>query len=197
MKELKLVSTYTKPKKNFSIPKTSPVDHPNLVCRKFNDRLPNEVIVGDVTYLRMFGKWYYLCTLLDLCGRYVVGYSFDKRRDSELVKQSFYSIKGNLGKISVFHYDLGSEANNKLIDNLTTAFGIKRSYSRRGTPCDNAVIESWHKSFKKEFFKRVKFIDLCDFETQLFDYINWYNNKRLHSSLNYQTPMEWRENVVV
>ena len=196
MKRLKLVSNYGIPKKSYIVHETRSEALPNLINGEFNDHKANEVVVGDVTYLRLFGKWYYLCTLLDLCGRFVIGYSFDKHRNAELVQKSFHSIKGNLGNIGIFHYDLGSEANNKLIDNLVSAFGIKRSYSARGNPYDNAVIESWHNSFKREFFKRSKFIDLQDFTVKLADHIHWYNNVRVHSSLNYMTPNEWRNNVV-
>jgi len=195
MKFLKLSSIYTRTKKKHSGSEAFLGDRPNLIVQKFDGYLPNEVIVGDVTYLRLFGNWYYLCTLLDLCGRKVIGYALGKNRDAELVRRAFHSYTGDLRDFDIFHYDRGSEASNHMINALTEAFGIKRSYSGKGIPYDNSVMESWHNIFKTEFFKRYKFDAMQTFANQLDVYINWYNNVRIHGSLDYQTPVDWQKNV--
>jgi len=193
MKLLTLSSIYTRTQKKHSSSEAFLGNRPNLIVQKFDGYMPNEVMVGDVTYLRLFGHWYYLCTLLDLCGRKVIGYALGKNRDAELVRRAFHSYSGDLRNFDIFHYDRGSEASNHLINALTEAFGIKRSYSGKGIPYDNSVMESWHNIFKTEFFKRFKFDAMQTFANQLDVYINWYNNARIHGSLEYQTPVDWQK----
>jgi transposase InsO family protein len=100
--------------------------------------------VSDTTYFRFFIKWNYLCPILDLSDRYVVGCSVSNKRDARLAWKAFHSIKGDLRKIGMFHSDRGSEFNNELIDDLLSGFSIKRSFSNKGNPYDNAVIEAFN-----------------------------------------------------
>jgi transposase InsO family protein len=102
-------------------------------------------------------------------------------------------IKYNLNKINIFHTDRGNEFKNKLIDNLITTFKITRSLSSKGNPYDNAVAEATYKIIKTEFaFNRI-FDSFEELETDLFDYVNWYNYIRIHGSLGYLTPIEYRQ----
>lgn len=197
MKKHNLKSLYTRPKRNYCKSRVRHSELPNLLNRHFDCHLPWSVIVGDVTYIRLFGKWLYLCTLLDLCGRSIIGYAVDYQRNANLVRAAFYSVQGDLRNIDIFHYDRGSEADNQAIDRLCAVFDIRRSYSAVNTPADNAVIESWHNIIKTEFIhnKLYNFKDLQDFREQLKSYIDWYNNERIHSSLGYLTPTEWRNYV--
>ena len=92
-----------------------------------------------------------------------------------------------------FHTDRGYEFKNKLIDEVMKAFGIERSLSDKGCPYDNAVMESLYNVLKTEFIKGMEFRDLEHLWLELADYVNWYNNHRLHGSLDYLTPMEYKE----
>ena len=76
-----------------------------------------------------------------------------------------------------------------MVDSVISAFGIDRSLSAKGTPCDNAVAESMYNVLKVEMVFGESFDSLDDLELRLFEYVNWYNNKRLHGSLDYLTPM--------
>lgn len=76
---------------------------------------------------------------------------------------------------------------------MLDTFGIKRSLSAKGTPYDNAVAEATFKIIKTEFAFNKRFHSLEELERELFDYVNWYNNFRIHASLGYLTPNEYRQ----
>ncbi|HAR4897616.1 TPA: transposase, partial [Staphylococcus aureus] len=86
----------------------------------------------------------------------------------------------------------GKEFDNHLIDEVLETFKIKRSLSTKGCPYDNAVPEATMKAMKTEFVKQMQFENLEQLETELFDYVNWYNNFRPHSSLQYLTPVAFK-----
>ncbi len=95
-----------------------------------------------------------------------------------------------LKDIQIFHSDCGNEFNNKIIDKFLLAFNINHSLSKKGCPYDNAVAEAIFKTFKTEFINDKNFTSLIQLKFELFDYINWYNNIRIHSILNYLTPVK-------
>ncbi len=72
-------------------------------------------------------------------------------------------------------------------------FGIERSLSAKGCPYDNAVDESTNKILKAELVYRDSFSDLRDLQAKLSDYVHWYNNFRIHSTLGYMSPVEFRK----
>ena len=92
----------------------------------------------------------------------------------------------------IFHTDRGSEFKNNTIDGLIETFNIKRSLSKKGCHYDNAVAEATFKVFKTEFIYQTAFQSLEQLNLELADYINWYNNVRIHSSLGYLTPVAYR-----
>ena len=192
MKKYSLVSRYSvkkyKPIKN----KVNEDKVENIVDRDF-ERDSLEVVVSDLTYIRVGDKWNYLCTIMDLFNREVIGYSVGPKKDSNLVYEAFMRCKYPLNKIKVFHTDRGSEFKNKHIEKALDVFGIERSLSKKGCPYDNAVIESLYNIVKTEFIKGEKFNNLNELELGLFEYFNWYNTKRIHGSLDYLTPVEYRE----
>ncbi len=113
---------------------------------------------------------------------------------AELVKGAFQRVEGSLKEIRLFHTDCGNKFKNKAIEELPETFNIERSLSHKGCPCDNAVAEATFKAIKTEFIWNETFADLKDLKLKLWDYVNWYNHHRIHSSLGYQTPVQYREN---
>ena len=192
MAENGLVSTYTvahyKPHKA----KSNEEKIDNIVKREFDDREELDVIVSDLTYVRVNGKWNYVCLILDLHNREIIGYSAGSHKTAELVVQAFASIKYDLRKINVFHTDRGREFKNQAIETLLETFEINRSLSKKGCPYDNAVAEATYKTFKVEFVYQNVFESLDELKLELFDYVNWYNNIRLHSSLGYLPPSVYK-----
>lgn len=165
---------------------------PNTVNREFNNRKVLEVVVSDLTYVRVNKKWAYICVLLDLHNREIIGYSAGFRKDANLVNQALLSCKYPLSEVEIFHSDRGNEFKNKVIDEVIRTFNIKRSLSNKGCPYDNAVVESFYNIIKTEFIKQRVFLNMRSLRLELADYINWYNNHRIHSSLKYLTPIEYK-----
>lgn len=151
--------------------------------------------MSDLTYVNVKGQWNYVCILIDLYNREIIGYSAGANKTSELVLNAFKTVKSSLECIRIFHTDRGNEFKNKAIDNLLKKLNIKRSLSKKGCPYDNAVAEATFKIFKTEFAFNKIFKDLEELNLQLFDYVNWYNNIRIHGSLEYLTPVAFRNNV--
>jgi transposase InsO family protein len=150
------------------------------------------VVVSDLTYVRVGTSWNYICVLVDLFNREIIGYSAGKNKDALLVSKAFARVDTNLNNINVFHTDRGNEFKNKLLDQTLEAFNIQRSLSMKGCPYDNAVAEATSKIIKTEFVKHSAFETLEDLQYELADYVNWFNNHRIHSSLGYLTPEEYR-----
>jgi transposase InsO family protein len=117
--------------------------------------------------------------------RKILGRAVGNQKNAKLIEAAFYSVQDDLRKINLFHTDRGSEFKNKLIEDILSAFGINRSLSAKGTPHDNAVAESMYNVIKTEFTFNKEFADLDEFKLLWFDYVNWYNNIRIHGSLGY------------
>ena len=192
MREQGLVSKYTvahyKPKKtsvNESV-------IGNTLNRAFTQKEPLKVVVSDLTYVRVNQKWHYICVLVDLFNREIIGYSSGSRKDAQLVYRAFASVVYNLNRLHLFHTDRGSEFNNQLIDQALKAFGIERSLSHKGTPYDNAVAEATFKTIKTEFIQGKVFANQKELDVGLFDYVHWFNTIRIHGSLDYLSPQAYK-----
>ena len=188
-----LESAYTKRKYKNHSKDSNKSKIPNLINRKFDDRERLAVVVSDLTYVRVGQRWNYICILLDLHNREIIGYSSGIRKDAMLVCSAFSKASVNLSKIQIFHTDRGSEFNNMLIDEVLEAFGIDRSLSIKGNPYDNAVAEATFKLIKTEFVNRRIFTSEQQLSLELMDYVNWFNNIRIHSSLGYVSPVQFRK----
>lgn len=194
MKREGLVSNYTtaqfKPQKDAcNESKTE-----NILNRQFQDREYRDVVISDLTYVRVGTRWNYICVLVDLFNREIIGYSAGEHKTAELVKEAFQSVAGNLQDIRLFHTDRGNEFKNQTIEELLETFAIERSLSHKGCPYDNAVAEATFKIIKTEFVWNETFGSLEELKLKLWDYVHWYNHHRIHSSLGYHTPIQYREN---
>lgn len=132
----------------------------NLIGREFNCWNRNEVIVSDLTYVRVNGEWNYICVLIDLFNREIVGWSVGRNKTSSLVMSAFSNANIDFNRVMIFHTDRGLEFCNKHIDDFILRYGIIRSLSHKGTPYDNAVAESTYKIIKTEFVKQESFKSL-------------------------------------
>ena len=192
MKRLNLVSVYQKAafKPHSKGKNEAPV--PNFLERQFNQQKPLETLVMDLTYVRVDNRWAYVCLIIDLFNREIIGLSLGWHKTADLVKEAIQSIPYALTKVKLFHSDRGKEFDNALIDEMLKAFGITRSLSQAGCPYDNAVAESTYRSFKLEFINQENFRSLEELTLKTKDYVHWWNHHRIHSTLNYQTPMTKR-----
>lgn len=193
MRKYGLVSVYTKKKYRVHHNTCNQSPAPNLLDRKFNKQQPNSCVVSDLTYVRVGGRWAYICILLEMHSREIIGFSAGFHKDAWLVKEAFSSVRGSLFDIQMFHTDRGKEFDNQLIDDILEAFHINRSLSMRGCPYDNAVAESTFKTIKTEFIYRRIFPTIEKLRLELADYVHWFNCLRLHGSLNYLSPVQHRK----
>jgi transposase InsO family protein len=109
MKQEGLVSSYTVSQYKPHVAKCNEDKVANLVDRKFDDRDHLNVVVSDLTYVRVGGSWNYICVLIDLFNREIIGYSAGRNKDAHLVARAFASVKNNLSKINIFHTDYAEE----------------------------------------------------------------------------------------
>ena len=153
-------------------------------------RAPNQVWVGDVTYLKVAGQWRYLATVMDRHSRRIVGWSLSARRDAALTRCALRQAARNRTPAHglVFHSDRGVEYAAFEFREELRRRGILQSMNRPGKMNDNAHMESFFHSMKaEELYGRI-FSDDEQLRRTLISYITFYNQQRLHSSLRYLPP---------
>lgn len=150
--------------------------------------------VSDITYIRVNNKWNYLTTIMDLADRKIVGWTLsdDMTTENTILKTWIQARKTrNINDNFIFHSDRGAQyASNKMTNLFIYNRKITQSMSRKGNCWDNAVAESFFKTIKYECLYRYYFSSFEQLNQCLKEYINWYNTKRLHSSLGYISPLE-------
>jgi len=197
MKKYNLVSKYVQRAKRKKTAETSVnnEDRPNLVERRWDKRKPLEVIVSDLTYVKVSSQWHYICLLVDVATRDIIGSAAGRNKDAKLVRKAIYRSDVDLRNIDIFHTDRGGEFKNEIIDDIIHAFGMRRSLSAKGTPVDNAVMESLYNCVKAELVYGEIFHTLQDLELELFQFVHWYNNHRPHGGLGQLTPREYKAQI--
>lgn len=148
---------------------------------------------GDFTYVQTGQGYLYHAVVLDLYSREVVGWSFSRRRDSEMTKSALkMALQRHTPKRGcLFHSDQGIEYAAHEYRELVESAGMRRSMSRKGTPLDNATVESFFHSLKTEVVHQTRFKDQVEAVATIAPYISFYNRDRLHSSLGYQSPVDY------
>ncbi|MFW0906120.1 IS3 family transposase [Clostridium perfringens] len=164
----------------------------NVLNRDFTTTTINEKWVGDITYIyTLKDGWTYLASVLDLYSKKIIGYAYGTNMTNDLVITALkraYSSQ-NPDKQLIFHTDLGSQYTSNDMRMLCEELNIIQSFSKKGCPYDNACIESFHASLKKEEVYTKIYKDFNEAKLAIFAYIEgWYNRKRLHSAINYMTP---------
>ena len=192
MKQKELYSAYSRSHFKGYKGKSNESTIPNELNRQFNDQKEYAAVVSDLTYVRVNYKWNYVCLLVDLFNREIIGCSTGSVKTANLVMDAFATVHADLSRIQMFHTDRGGEFNNQVIDEVLDTFHIRRSLSLKGCPYDNAVAESTFKIFKTEFIHGRNFESLNRLKIELADYVNWFNNFRIHSSLGYLSPKEFK-----
>lgn len=169
-------------------------DLENVLQRDFTTTSINQKWVGDITYIHTLKDgWCYLASVLILHSKKIIGYAFGRRMTDDLVIKALKNAHCNQSPLKysglIFHSDLGSQYTSYDFKEVCDEFTIIQSFSKKGCPYDNACIESFHASIKKEEIYRNVYRTFEEANTAIFKYIEgWYNRKRLHSSINYMTP---------
>ncbi|HDJ1359068.1 TPA: IS3 family transposase [Staphylococcus aureus] len=165
----------------------------NLLQRQFKASCPMEVLTTDITYLPFGHSMLYLSSIMDIYNGEIVAYKIDDKQDQSLVNDTLNQI--DIPESCILHSDQGSVYTSYAYYQLCEEKGIIRSMSRKGTPADNAPIESFHSSLKSETFyinnqlnsSNHIVIDIVE------KYIKNYNNNRIQQKLGYLSSVKYRE----
>ena len=167
---------------------------PNLLDRQFGHDAPNQAWVGDISYVRTSSGFLYLATVIDLYSRMVVGWSVQPHMRASLVDDALRMALGrrDVTPGSIFHSDRGSQYTSDKFRKTCQEFGIIQSMSRKGNCWDNAVSESFFSAIDRELLSDGRSWSPERSRLEIFTYIEaYYNRKRLHSTLGYQSPSEF------
>ncbi len=130
MKQEGLVSAYTTAQFHLHKDTCNESKIDNIVDRHFDEQPYRNVVVSDLTYVRVGMSWNYICVLVDLFNREIIGYSAGPHKTALLVKQAFQSVRGNLDEIQIFHTDCGNEFKNHLINETLETMRLRKPPSR-------------------------------------------------------------------
>ncbi|MCD1116745.1 IS3 family transposase [Chryseobacterium turcicum] len=195
MKELGLRSKLNKKFKVTTNSKHNYLVVDNILDRNSTADKSSKVWVSDITYIQTKEGFLYLTTVIDLYDRKIIGWSLSKGMSTEETSLTAWKMAVKNRKIAdglIFHSDRGVQYASKKFVNTLDFYNVIRSMSRRGNYWDNAVAESFFKSLKTELIYGNKLTTKEQMELEVFEYIEiWYNKKRRHSILNYQTIEEF------
>lgn len=167
---------------------------PNLLERQFAPTAPNKSWVTDITYIRTHEGWLYLCAVLDLFSRQVVGWSMGERMTKELALNALLMAvwRRKPTEQVLVHSDQGSQFSSHDWQDFLKSHRLVPSMSRRGNCHDNAVAESFFQLLKRERIKRKIYTDRAQARSDVFDYIElFYNPRRRHGFTNQLSPVEF------
>jgi putative transposase len=175
---------------------------PNLLDRNFTAAMPNRAWAGDVTYIPTEEGWLYLAVVMDLFSRRIVGWSMRGDMRSEIVidalEMAWFQRSPDKDAGLIFHSDRGSQYAGHEFNQVLNECGIKPSMSRKGNCWDNACAETLFGSLKVERLHRMRFETIRQAKDETLNWLLWYNRTRLHSTLNYVSPMQfeqrWQDN---
>ena len=166
----------------------------NVLDRQFSPEAPNESWVSDITYVPTREGWLYVAVVEDLFARLVVGWAMDARMTSRLVVEALgMAVQRRLpGAELLAHSDRGSQYASEHYRRLLSENSITCSMSRRANCWDNAPMESFFASLKKELVHHEDYRTREEAKASIFEYIEiFYNRQRRHSTLGFKTPTEF------
>ncbi len=185
--------------------KTTDSDHslpvaPNLLEQNFTASRPNEVWLADITYIHTNEGWLYLAVEEDLFSRTVVGYSMGSTLETTLTTDALTMALGRRQppRGLVHHSDRGSQYAAGDFQKLLKKHGIQCSMSGKGNCYDNAPMESFFGTLKNEMVHHRRFATRAEARSAIFEFIeDFYNTRRLHSSLGYRSPRACERSAVM
>lgn len=170
--------------------------HPNILNQNFKVNEPSKVWVSDITYLRIKKRFAYLTIIMDLYDRKIIGWNISAGLSTQKTSLAAWEMAVVNRKVSnglIFHSDRGTQYANEIFSKRLDAFNCTRSMNRKANHLDNAVAESFFNTLKRELINRKEaLVTKGQMKKEIIDFIeNWYNKKRIHSTLNYKTIEEF------
>jgi len=172
----------------------------NTLARQFRVPQPNRVWAGDITYVWTLEGWLYLAVLLDLYSRAVIGWAMGPRLTGDLPEQALrMALTTRQPPAGLLHHsDRGSQYAAGSYQQLLTTHGITASMSRTGNCWDNACVESFFGTLKRELVYHRHYATRAEAKQDIFEYIEvFYNRTRRHSTLGYDSPAEYEARAAV
>ena len=172
----------------------------NTLDRQFTVAAPNRVWAGDITYVWTLEGWLYLAVLLDLYSRRVVGWAMGQRLTVELAEQALTMALANRAPTAglLHHSDRGSQYAAMSYQRVLNGYGLIPSMSRKGNCWDNACVESFFGTLKRELVYHRRYATRAEATQDIFEYIEvFYNRQRCHSTLGYHSPAEYEAKATV
>ena len=176
--------------------KVNVVERPNLLNQVFESDGRNKIWVGYITYIPTKKGTLYLAVFIDIYSRKVIGWSMGNRMKDTLVMDAFMQAYGKEHPESglIVHTDQGSQFTGGKFRMLLVKYGAIHSNSRKGNPYDNALMESFYRTIKRELIQDARYESPEQAQKEIFKYIEiYYNTKRIHSSLGYISPSQFEE----
>ena len=167
----------------------------NYVNQYFEADAPNQIWVSDVTYFKYKENPYYICVIIDLFSRKVIACCIGRSNSTYLVKRTFREAYNDCapGDGLVFHSDRGPNYKAESFRILLASKNVTQSFSCAYVPYDNAVMESFFGSMKKEELYRWRYRSERELKERIKEYVAFYNNIRPHEKLRYKTPVQVEE----
>lgn len=169
---------------------------PDLVERAFVATAPNQLWVADITYVPTWAGFLYLAVVLDVFSRRIVGWAMDTHLRTELVVDALNMAVGQRQPAAVIHHsDQGCQYTSLAFGLRCREVGVKPSMGSVGDAYDNAMCESFFATLECELLDRRRFKSHFEARLAVFDFIEgFYNPRRIHSALDYRSPVEYEKN---
>jgi transposase InsO family protein len=193
MRERRIVGLTRRRRRSLTRPDTAASPAADLLGRDFTAAAPGERFVGDITYLPTTEGWLYLATVIDLHNREVVGHAMAPHMRTSLVTAAIdlARSRGLTRPDAIFHTDRGSQYSSAAFRQVLTRAGMRASMGRTGVCWDNSAAESFFATLKTEIGTKV-WTTRDQARKDVFQYLIYYNQRRLHSTNGYRTPYETR-----
>ena len=169
----------------------------DLVKRNFSVDAIDKLWVSDLTCIGTKEGWLYLVCIMDACSRRILGYKMGDTMDTQLFIDALNQAKAVRGRAllpeTIFHSDHGSQYTSDDFRQMLRISGMAQSMGTAGDSYDNSMAKTLWASLKKELVYRTDFNTREEARTAIFDWIQWYNRKRRHSSIDYLSPIQFEQ----
>ncbi len=172
---------------------------PNRLRQVAAPTRPDRAWVADITYIWTLTGWVYLAAVMDLYSRRIVGWTLGESLEASLVKRALQqALAARRPAPGLLHHsDRGIQYTSSAVQALLHSWQAQPSMSAQGNCYDNAAMEAFWSTLKTELVHPSRFQNLAEARLAIFDYIEtFYNRKRLHSALGFQSPVEFEEQLL-
>ena len=194
MSEHGLIAKGTRKFYRYQANKTDYEEKDNILNQVFKASEKNQIWVGDITYIPTKHGWLYLAVFIDIFSRKVVGWAMDTRIRDTLVLSALNQAIGREHPQTglIIRTDRGCQYTSQRFQSMCFRYGFRQSMSHKGNPYDNAVMESFYRTLKRELVQDAKYDNPEQAHLDIFKYIEiYYNTKRIHSSLGWLSPTQF------